>query len=69
MPKNLNPFEERLYTEYDLKGRVRMAIVISIVLFVGFLYRLAKAANGLAQGRADIRDFAHAKDHDHNGQD
>jgi len=37
MPKNLNPFEERLYTEYDLKGRVRMAIVISIILFVSFL--------------------------------
>ncbi|HPW17228.1 MAG TPA: ATP-binding protein [Candidatus Aminicenantes bacterium] len=37
MPKPLDAFEERLYTEYDLKGRVRMAIVISIVLFLGFL--------------------------------
>lgn len=38
MSKNLNPFEERLYTEYDLKGRVRTAIVISIILFVSFLF-------------------------------
>ena len=37
MPKNFSPFEERLYTEYDLKGRVRTAIVISIILFVSFL--------------------------------
>jgi response regulator RpfG family c-di-GMP phosphodiesterase/signal transduction histidine kinase len=37
MPKTPDAFEERLYTEYNLKGRVRMAIVISIVLFVGFL--------------------------------
>ena len=30
-------FEDRLYTEYDLKGRVRLAIIISMVLFVSFL--------------------------------
>jgi hypothetical protein len=38
MPKPLDAFEERLYKEYDLKGRVRQAIVISIVLFIGFLF-------------------------------
>ncbi len=38
MPKNFSPFEDRLYTEYDLKGRVRTAIVISIILFVSFLF-------------------------------
>jgi response regulator RpfG family c-di-GMP phosphodiesterase/signal transduction histidine kinase len=37
MPKPMDAFEERLYTEYNLKGRVRMAIVISIVLFLSFL--------------------------------
>jgi response regulator RpfG family c-di-GMP phosphodiesterase/signal transduction histidine kinase len=37
MPKNLDAFEERLYTEYNLKGRVRLAIVISIILYVSFL--------------------------------
>ena len=38
MPNNFSPFEERLYTEYDLKGRVRTAIVISIILFISFLF-------------------------------
>ena len=37
MPKTFTPFEERLYTEYDLKGRVKLAITISIILFVSFL--------------------------------
>jgi response regulator RpfG family c-di-GMP phosphodiesterase/signal transduction histidine kinase len=38
MPNNFSPFQERLYTEYDLKGRVRTAIIISIILFVSFLF-------------------------------
>ncbi len=37
MAKTFTPFEERLYQEYDLKGRVKLAIVISMVLFVSFL--------------------------------
>jgi response regulator RpfG family c-di-GMP phosphodiesterase/signal transduction histidine kinase len=38
MPKKLDSaFEDRLYTEYNLQGRVRLAIVISIILFVSFL--------------------------------
>ncbi|MCK7489221.1 MAG: hypothetical protein MZU79_02460 [Anaerotruncus sp.] len=30
-------FEERLYQEYDLKGRVKLATIISMILFVSFL--------------------------------
>ena len=37
MPNTITPFEERLYTEYDLKGRVKLAIIISMILFVSFL--------------------------------
>ena len=37
MANPFTPFEERLYTEYDLKGRVRLAIIISMILFVSFL--------------------------------
>jgi len=37
MPSTITPFEERLYTEYDLKGRVKLAIIISMILFVSFL--------------------------------
>jgi response regulator RpfG family c-di-GMP phosphodiesterase/signal transduction histidine kinase len=37
MAKALTPFEERLYQEYDLKGRVKLAIIISMILFVSFL--------------------------------
>jgi response regulator RpfG family c-di-GMP phosphodiesterase/signal transduction histidine kinase len=37
MASQLTPFEDRLYTEYDLRGRLRLAIILSIVLFVFFL--------------------------------
>jgi len=37
MAKTFTPFEERLYGEYDLKGRVKLAITISIFLFISFL--------------------------------
>jgi len=30
-------FEERLYTEYDLKGRIRLIIILSAVLYVAFI--------------------------------
>ncbi len=38
MAKKITPFEERLYTEYDLHGRVKLCIALSIVLFLGFLF-------------------------------
>ena len=37
MANTFTPFEERLYQEYDLKGRVKLAITISMILFVSFL--------------------------------
>jgi response regulator RpfG family c-di-GMP phosphodiesterase/signal transduction histidine kinase len=37
MANTFTPFEERLYQEYDLKGRVKLAITISIILFISFL--------------------------------
>ena len=37
MANTFTPFEERLYQEYDLKGRVKLAIAISMFLFVSFL--------------------------------
>jgi len=37
MANAITQFEERLYTEYDLKGRVKLAIIISMILFVSFL--------------------------------
>jgi response regulator RpfG family c-di-GMP phosphodiesterase/signal transduction histidine kinase len=37
MAKHITPFEERLYTEYDLRTRVELAITLSIFLFVAFL--------------------------------
>jgi response regulator RpfG family c-di-GMP phosphodiesterase/signal transduction histidine kinase len=37
MANTFTPFEERLYTEYDLKGRVKLAIIISMILFTSFL--------------------------------
>lgn len=30
-------FEDRLYKEYDLRGRVRLAVILSMILFVAFL--------------------------------
>ena len=30
-------FEERLYTEYDLKGRIKLIIILSAVLYVSFM--------------------------------
>lgn len=37
MPKRDIEFEERLYKEYDLKGRVRLIIVSSAILYLSFL--------------------------------
>jgi putative nucleotidyltransferase with HDIG domain len=37
MANTFTPFEERLYQEYDLKGRVKLAIIISMILFISFL--------------------------------
>src|SRR5512135_1034985 len=37
MARTLTPFEERLYTEYDLKKRVELCIVLSMILFVAFI--------------------------------
>jgi hypothetical protein len=30
-------FEERLYTEYDLKGRIKLIIILSAILYVSFM--------------------------------
>ncbi|MFA9452487.1 MAG: HD domain-containing phosphohydrolase [Candidatus Aminicenantaceae bacterium] len=30
-------FEERLYTEYDLKGRIRLIIIMSAILYIAFI--------------------------------
>ncbi len=37
MVVNEMSFEDRLYKEYDLRGRVKLAVILSMILFVAFL--------------------------------